>query len=54
MFKLVAIVVLAATVFASAPCGCEDTISALEKRVAFLESKLNDVVGNSKHRPSWS
>jgi hypothetical protein len=49
MFKLVTLAVLLATAMAASNCGCEDVISGLEKRVEFLESKLNEVLGNSKH-----
>ena len=48
MLKLVALALLVVAAIAAPQCGCEDTIAALEKRVAFLESRLDGVVGNSK------
>jgi len=48
MLKLVALALLVVAAIAAPQCGCEDTIAALEKRVAFLESRLDGVVGNSE------
>lgn len=44
MLKFLALALLVAV--ASAECGCQDTISALEKRIELLEGKLTDVVAN--------
>ncbi len=48
MLKLVALALLVVAAIAAPQCGCEDTIAALEKRVAFLEARLDGVVGNSE------
>jgi hypothetical protein len=48
MLKLVALALLVVAAIAAPQCGCDDTISALEKRVAFLEARLDGVVGNSE------
>ena len=47
MLKLVTLAVLFAAAFAAPPCGCEETISALEKRVELLEAKLHGAIANS-------
>ncbi len=49
MLKLVALALLVAAAIAVPQCGCDDSISALEKRVAFLEARLEGVVGNSEY-----
>ena len=46
MLKLVCLALLVAV--AAADCGCEQTISALEKRIEFLESKMLGVLANSE------
>jgi hypothetical protein len=46
MLKLVSLALLLATALAI-QCECEDSISALEKRIQLIEAKLDGVVGNS-------
>ena len=48
MLKFVALTVLVAAAFAAPPCGCEDSISSLEKRIEVLEAKLGSFSHNSK------